>query len=493
MIKLRYSLVVVFALSFLFSHEALALTMAQRLSGRILLQVESRGEAWYVNPRDQKRYSLGRPDDAYALMKKLSLGISEQEFASWSKGAPSWAVGGLYIRPQSHGEAYYVDFNQRWNYLGSPQDAWLLFRSKGLGITNLDLSKITIATVSSTVTVNSSPVTYSNTSDHSTNLLWRYGSKDYSYILPLKNSLYSTYTTALKTFYYTGNVEPADAREKFYAIFFQKKSGDNAVSTLISYANSQALANAWTSDQKVEFIMSLVQHIPYDFSKLNDSPLQPNYPYETLFKNSGICSDKTFLAVSILREMGYGAAILDFPDIRHSAAGISCPLADSINNSGYCFVETTNFFQIGVIPSSVAGGQAALEVDSLANLFNSANLSKMEIYQKTSGQTYYGLTNTKKLVAELQAKKAFIDSEKSKIEQKNTDLTNQQNTLVSQKQQLDAYRASGDVSSYNSLVTVYNSGVNSYNTALEAYRVQLNAYNQAINDYNSGLKYFYQQ
>jgi hypothetical protein len=491
MIKSRYSLVIVIALSFLFSHQALALTMAQRLSGRILLQVESHGEAWYVNPKDQKRYSLGRPDDAYALMKKLSLGISEQEFASWSKGAPAWAVGGLYIRPQSHGEAYYVDFNQRWNYLGSPQDAWLLFRSKGLGITNLDLSKIPVVSITASVTVNYAPV--DTAADHSTNLLWRYGSKDYSYILSLKSSLYSSYTTALKTFYYTGNVEPADAREKFYAIFFQKKSGDSAVSTLINYANSQAVANAWTSDQKVEFIMSLVQHIPYDFSKLNDSPLQPNYPYETLFKNSGICSDKTFLAVSILREMGYGAAILDFPDIRHSAAGISCPLADSINNSGYCYVETTNFFQLGVIPSSVSSGQAALETDSLANLFDSSRLSKMEIYQKTTGQTYYGVTNTKKLVAELQAKKSFIDTEKPKIEQTNTDLTVQQNTLISQKQQLDAYRASGDVSSYNSLVTIYNSGVNSYNTALEAYRVKLSAYNQAINDYNSGLKYFYQQ
>lgn len=490
MIKLRYSLVVVIALSFLFSHQASALTMAQRLSGHILLQVESHGEAWYVNPKDQKRYSLGRPDDAYALMKKLSLGISEQEFAAWSKGAPAWAVGGLYIRPQSHGEAYYVDFNQRWNYLGRPLDAWLLFRAQGLGITNLDLSKIPIATITSSVTVYN---TVDTTADHSTNLLWRYGSKDYSYILALKSSLYSAYTTALKTFYYTGSIEPSDAREKFYAIFFQKKSGDNAVSTLINYANTQALNNSWSADQKIEFLMSLIQNIPYDHAKLNDSPLKPNYPYETLYKNSGICSDKTFLAISVLRELGYGAAILDFPDMNHSAAGISCPLADSVNNSGYCYVETTNFFQIGVIPSSLSSGQAVLANDGLTGLFDASRLSKMEIYQKTTGKTYYGLTNTKKLVSDLQTKKAWIDSEKVKIEQKNTELTAQQNTLTSQKQQLDAYQASGNVSAYNSLVPTYNSGVNSYNSALEIYRAQLSAYNQAVNEYNDGLNYFYQQ
>jgi len=488
MTKLRYPLLAILLLSFLFSHQALALTTAQRLAGRILLQVESHGEAWYVNPQNYKRYYLGRPDDAFALMKSLSLGISEQEFASWNQTAPAWAAGRLYIRPQSHGEAYYVDLNRHWYYLGRPLDAWLLFRSQGLGITNADLSSIPAA---STVVV--PVVSYNGLIDHSTNLLWRYSSQNYSYLLALKSSLYFSYTTALKSFYYTGDVVPVDAQNQFYAIFFQRKSGDNAVTTLISYANTQAVANAWSNDQKVEFLMSLVQHIPYDTAKLNDSPLQPNYPYETLYKNSGICSDKTFLAVAILRELGYGAVILDFPDINHSAAGISCPLADSLNNSGYCFVETTNFFQIGVIPSSVAGGQAVLAADSLSNLFDSSHLSRMEIYQKTSGQTYYGITNTKKLVSDLQAKKIWIDSEKVSIEQKNAELTSQQNTLTSQKQQLDAYQANGDVSSYNSLVGTYNTGVNSYNSALEAYRLQLSVYNQAVNDYNAGLKFFYQQ
>ncbi|QQG52346.1 MAG: right-handed parallel beta-helix repeat-containing protein [Candidatus Falkowbacteria bacterium] len=44
--------------------------------GKILLQVEAHGEAWYVNPITKLRYYLGRPEDAYALMRNLSLGIS---------------------------------------------------------------------------------------------------------------------------------------------------------------------------------------------------------------------------------------------------------------------------------------------------------------------------------------------------------------------------------------------------------------------------------
>jgi len=30
--------------------------LAQKLSGRILLQVESKGEAWYINPSNLKKY-----------------------------------------------------------------------------------------------------------------------------------------------------------------------------------------------------------------------------------------------------------------------------------------------------------------------------------------------------------------------------------------------------------------------------------------------------
>ncbi len=45
-------------------------------SGKIFIQIENNGEAWYVNPADQKRYFLGRPDDAFSIMNELALGIT---------------------------------------------------------------------------------------------------------------------------------------------------------------------------------------------------------------------------------------------------------------------------------------------------------------------------------------------------------------------------------------------------------------------------------
>ncbi|HMB65774.1 MAG TPA: thrombospondin type 3 repeat-containing protein, partial [Patescibacteria group bacterium] len=49
-------------------------------AGKIFLQTEKNGEAWYINPKDGKRYFLHRPDRAFSLMKKLSIGITNKDF-----------------------------------------------------------------------------------------------------------------------------------------------------------------------------------------------------------------------------------------------------------------------------------------------------------------------------------------------------------------------------------------------------------------------------
>lgn len=55
---------------------------ALQQKGKIFLQVESHGEAWWVNPDDQKRYFLGRPADALALMRAYGQGISDADITA---------------------------------------------------------------------------------------------------------------------------------------------------------------------------------------------------------------------------------------------------------------------------------------------------------------------------------------------------------------------------------------------------------------------------
>ena len=53
--------------------------LADTLKGKILLQVESRGEAWYINPDNSKRYYMTDGEAAYQIMRYLSLGITNTD------------------------------------------------------------------------------------------------------------------------------------------------------------------------------------------------------------------------------------------------------------------------------------------------------------------------------------------------------------------------------------------------------------------------------
>jgi hypothetical protein len=122
--------------------------LAKRLSGRILLQVQAHGEAWYVNPLNLAKYYLGRPADAFGIMRGLGLGVSEKDYSSWNGKAPSRLAGRILLRVQAHGEAYYVNpLDLKLNYLGRPADAFAIMRNLGLGITNDNLRQISVEDV----------------------------------------------------------------------------------------------------------------------------------------------------------------------------------------------------------------------------------------------------------------------------------------------------------------------------------------------------------
>lgn len=61
-------------------------TFTTKQLGKIFLQVEKNGEAWYVNPADSKRYYLGDGASAFEIMRFLSLGITNEDLNSISIG-----------------------------------------------------------------------------------------------------------------------------------------------------------------------------------------------------------------------------------------------------------------------------------------------------------------------------------------------------------------------------------------------------------------------
>lgn len=130
--------------------------------GHIVLQVEEHGEAWYIDPADDHRYYLGRPWDAFQIMREHSIGITNEDLATIPIVGTAWNAsaeminrvrGKILLQVEENGEAWYVyPVDARRYYLGRPDDAFAIMRNLGLGITNQDLSTIPIGGDDSTNT-----------------------------------------------------------------------------------------------------------------------------------------------------------------------------------------------------------------------------------------------------------------------------------------------------------------------------------------------------
>jgi len=126
--------------------------LMNQVKGRILLQVEKHGEAWFVEPETHKVVFLGRPDDAFKAMREFGLGIKNDDLnriaeAGDDKGSDAGLAnrlsGKILLQVEDHGEAWYVDpVSKKRHFLGRPEDAFRVMRNLGLGITDDNLAKL---------------------------------------------------------------------------------------------------------------------------------------------------------------------------------------------------------------------------------------------------------------------------------------------------------------------------------------------------------------
>jgi hypothetical protein len=186
----------------------LAVTTATRLKGRILLQVQQHGEAWYVRPEDSKRYYLKDGSTAYQLMRSFGLGVSNadlnkipvgfedrlkdtdtdhdglsdqlEDALGTKKDNPdsdgdghldgdevrngysplgpekiqfnsifiNGVKGKILLQVESHGEAWYVTQEGYRYYLKDGQAAYQIMRYLSLGVSDADLNQIASGTLS---------------------------------------------------------------------------------------------------------------------------------------------------------------------------------------------------------------------------------------------------------------------------------------------------------------------------------------------------------
>jgi hypothetical protein len=126
-------------------------SLLSRVQGYILLQVESHGEAWYVDPITKKRYYMKDGPTAYQMMRSFGLGISEKDYEAMSKGDSSMKSrlrGRIVLRVGAHGEAYYIHPKDlKMYYLQNGDEAYRVMRLYSLGIKTVELDRLSESTI----------------------------------------------------------------------------------------------------------------------------------------------------------------------------------------------------------------------------------------------------------------------------------------------------------------------------------------------------------
>lgn len=130
-----------------------ATTLGQKLSGRILLQVQSGGALWYVSPVTVRRYALGTTATAPTTIQKLSLAVSQVSLDSLPVNG-STETGNLALRRKLSGRIvrlsgtssnwYISPINlQRYSLDINPLG---VLKKLSLGVSDANLKLIPIAT-----------------------------------------------------------------------------------------------------------------------------------------------------------------------------------------------------------------------------------------------------------------------------------------------------------------------------------------------------------
>lgn len=132
--------------------------------------------------------------------------------------------------------------------------------------------------------------------------------------------------------------------------------GDDAyIDQMVTYINDMARQYHFTDTQKVNFVITFVQSMPYTTDSVTAKADEyPRFPVETLFDRGGDCEDTAILVAAILSRMGHDVALLHLPG--HMAVGIALPGATGryYNHNGvkYYYLETTGEgWRIGDMPA----------------------------------------------------------------------------------------------------------------------------------------------
>jgi hypothetical protein len=172
---------------------------------------------------------------------------------------------------------------------------------------------------------------------------WTYKGTEFTYTKKFNKSLYTYYKNRKRV---PGN---------HYEVYATDPFDDKIITNLVEVFKEKAEEHNYSKNETIYFIVTFIQSLPYTVDRVTKaSDEYPRFPVETLVDNGGDCEDTSILTAAILKEMGYGVALLKLP--LHMAVGIYCTEKSGAfvkDKHGYtfCYLETTGEnWKIGKVP-----------------------------------------------------------------------------------------------------------------------------------------------
>ncbi len=318
----------------------------------------------------------------------------------------------------------------------------------------------------------------------------------------LSDTLYGSLDT-----YYKNDPNKKNAylnnREKDFVFSY---SEDGTIKDLANKIEALGVQNGLDQDQTLDLGACLLQSIPYDnvkaqkilgpdFAKYPISEVIPRYPYETLYDDTGICTDKTFLGAAVLGDMGYKTAIMTFDADKHMSLGVGVTDGYGSFGTSYGIMELTGTgFLVGDVPELSSGvGLAINNFQTQPNVSSDTQVQTEQVkLSNPSDVIPVSDGNNYARIVQRTAVRQKLEELKPQLDQLNTAYQNAQNVLTQAETNLKTaesnYKASPGNATYNAYLQVYTTYQTDYNAAQSA----IDAYNQMVNLYNGYVEQYKQ-
>ncbi len=275
----------------------------------------------------------------------------------------------------------------------------------------------------------------------------------------------------------------------------------------------------FSDDQTIDLATCFVQNIPYDNDKARKvltedrsslseddlAEIQDRFPYETLYDNKGICTDKSYLEAALIKSLGYGSSLFTFDDVHHMAVGISVSEEYVDFDSGYGYIETTNTgYKVGQLPVLDSEGEAGeSEIIKSTQDFipeipdvNFPNPSK--IVPISTGKNYDQIIEIRQNEEDLEdvisqlndqnqelaSAKQDLDQEKADVESAQDEVELLESSVRDAQEKYEANPTHANYQDYSVIYARYSASLSDYKSQLDNYREDVDKYNLSINSFN---------